>query len=133
TLFTVSDPNGLAVTEYRFRDTAPNSGGTFTLDGIKPAAGAEIVVAPADFHRVAYVAGSDVGLSSGIEVSARNAFNVSSWLPLAVTTVNFGTPVVTADDRSVGWRAAVPVASLFTVSDADGDAAASYEFRDQDT
>src|SRR5262249_48270966 len=49
------------------------------------------------------------------------------------TTVNRGVPVITASDQSVGWRVAVTVSSLFSVSDIDNDAIAGYEFTDHGT
>ena len=120
TLFTVSDPDGDAITQYTFRDDdATDQGGYFTLSGAIMPANAEFSVSAANLGQVAYVAGSSVRAES-VSVRASDGAATGAWQQWYVGWGDTP-PLVTAIDGSVSTGASVPVTAFFTASDADGD------------
>jgi len=87
-LFTVSDPNSFAITEYQFWDSTsdPNSG-HFFLNGVQAADHTLIDVTAAQLSEVTFVAGTD---PTSLQVRAFDGVNWSAaanaqWAPFTVT------------------------------------------------
>lgn len=130
-LFAASDPDGDPVVKYEFWDDT-NGGGHFSLGGIEQAAGASIAVAAADLADLAYVAGSQTG-NERVWVRASDGVAWGAWTPWNITSATHLTnaaPIVSASTGIAGLGQEVAVASLFTVTDPDGDVPTKYEFWD---
>ncbi|MBA3031742.1 MAG: hypothetical protein FP818_01480, partial [Rhodocyclaceae bacterium] len=130
-LFSVADADGDVPTKYEFWDDT-NGGGRFVLDGVDQAAGTSIAVTADQLTSLQYAGGRAIG-TERVWVRAYDGQAWSSWTPWNITSAPHPTnvaPVVDATDATVGLRATVATASLFAVSDADGDLPTKYEFWD---
>ena len=136
-LFTVSDPNGYAITEYQFWDsTRTAASGHFYINGVQQAPGTVINVAASQLSQVTFVTGS---VSNALQVRAFDGVNWSasdsaSWAPFTVSiNGQSGTsnpPVVTTSNLTEPANTTLAASSLFTVSDPDGHAITEYQFWD---
>jgi hypothetical protein len=129
-LFTASDPDGDAITQYDFWDTG-GGGGYFLVNGAAQSANGDIYVSAAQLSQTAYQAGNGTDM---LWVRAYDGRQWSAWSPgFTVSAQSIDTPpVVTPTSSNV---AASPgqifdAASLFTASDPDGDAITQYDFWD---
>ncbi len=127
TLFSVSDAENDAITQYRFWDGGAG-GGYFTVSGAQQAAQQNITVSAANLPTVNYVGGS----ASGTETLWVQAFDGAvwgTWQSWTMSTIN-NAPVATASSNTIGLGATVTASSLFSVSDADNDPITQYQFWD---
>jgi hypothetical protein len=130
-LFSVSDPDGNAITGYEFRD-ANAGGGQLRLGGTALGNGI-VAITPAQLASLTYAAGTAVG-SEAIEIRATDGSLWSSWASVAVATtvatVANTPPTITTATSSVAANQWVLASTLFTARDADGDAITAYRFTD---
>nr|WP_207855820.1 calcium-binding protein [Sulfurisoma sediminicola] len=131
TLFSVADGDGDVATKYEFWDDV-NGGGHFAKAGVAQAAGTAISVSAAELADTAYV-GADTTATERVWARAWDGQAWSAWTSWNMTSAAHATnvaPVVTAAPATVGLGAATAVATMFAVSDADGDLSTKYEFWD---
>ena len=131
TLFSVTDADADPVTQYEFWDDV-NGGGTFRVNGIQQAAGQAIAVSAGDLANTEYVGGANPGTEQ-VWVRASDGMQWGAWKGWNMTTalhLDNAAPVVGTSTQTALLGQSVDAASLFSVSDADGDPIASYEFWD---
>jgi hypothetical protein len=130
-LFSAADPDGDAVTRYRFEDQGTGSGsGHFTVAGVVQAAGAVFEVAASALSTVAYVAGSATGTET-LRAGAYDGLQWSAWQAFEVTTQVNQAPAVGSASVTLGrgeWRSIA-----LSASDPDGDAITKFRVRDTNT
>jgi hypothetical protein len=136
-LFTVSDPNGYAITEYQFWDsTRDPASGHFYINGVQQAAGTVIDVPASQIGQVKFVTGT---VSNVLQVRAFDgvswsAGDTAAWAPFTIgINGQAGTlppPVVTTSNLARSASTALAASSLFTVSDPNGFAITEYQFWD---
>jgi len=132
-LFSVSDADGDAITQYQLWDStsAPNSG-FFSVNGIAEPAHTVITISAAQLSQTTFVTGSvgdslQIRAFDGIKWSAADD---AAWSPFAVTVPPDNPPVVTTATVNAMHGRTLALSSLFSVSDADGDAMTKYELWD---
>jgi len=128
TLFSVTDADGDPMTQYQFYD-AGAGGGHFTINGAAQPALTVLTVNAVDLTNTNYAGGATPG-SETLYARANDGSDWSTWTSWTEMTVANHPPVVTASDASVNLNTAVPVSTLFSVTDADGDAITQYNFYD---
>ena len=131
-LFSVSDADGDAVTQYEFWDDT-SGGGYFSVAGVAQDNN-PIAVDAAQLADVTYVGGADPGVEQ-VWVRAFDGLEWGAWKNWNMTTalhIPDAAPEITpsAAAQTVLLGQAVDASVLFGVSDADGDPVASYEFFD---
>jgi hypothetical protein len=104
-------------------------GGYFRVNGVAQGAALTIPVSAAQLAQTVYVGGATVS-SEQVWVRAYDGQAWSVWQPWTIANPVNHVPVVTAAPVMVGLNSVTPVASLFTVSDADGEVPALYQFWD---
>jgi VCBS repeat-containing protein len=133
-LFTVSDPNGYAITEYQFWDrTSDPASGHFYFNGVKVADHTVLDVTAAQLSEVTFVTGTD---PTALEVRAFDGVSWSAgdnalWAPFTVNVTTPPAPIVTTSNVSFTPGQTVAASSLFTVSDPDSLAITEYQFWDR--
>ncbi len=128
-LFSATDADNDAITQYRFWDSA--GGGFFTLGGTPQQSQQNIPVSAAALPTLNYVGGSVTG-SETVWVQAYDDFDWGPWTSWTMTTLR-GTntlPVVTTPNRNLNLNQWVQASTLFSVTDADLDPMTLYEFQD---
>ena len=132
-LFSVADEDGDTPLQFEFWDDVAG-GGYFSVNGVAQGAGVAIPVAAADLANTQYVAGATPG-TERVWARAYDGQAWSAWKGWSMTSALHipdaapeATPV--AATQTVLLDAAVDAATLFSVSDADGDPVASYQFWD---
>jgi len=132
-LVTASDPNGDAITAYRFADGGAAAGsGYFTINGTTLAANTLAEITAAQFAQVNFVGGS----AAGADTVAVSAFDGATWSDYKVFTMTTTAaspgqaPVVSASSVSVAAGQSVALSSLISVHDPDGDPISAYRFAD---
>jgi Ca2+-binding RTX toxin-like protein len=131
TLFSVSDADGDAIAEVQFFDSTAGNG-FFTVNGVEQAVNANIVVAAADLADTQFMGGDEAG-SDQVWVRASDGQSYGAWTSWTMNSWPHATnSAAVADGASVTILTdeVVSASTLFSVSDADGDAAAKYEFWD---
>jgi hypothetical protein len=125
-LFTASDPDGDAITQYDFWNTG-TGGGHFSLNGVTQTANHDVYVTAAQLTQTTYQAGS---ASDTLWVRAFDGANWSAWSNSFTVTVPVDTPpiVTVANIATSKGQHSIAASSLFTASDSDGDTLASYDF-----
>lgn len=131
-LFSVTDDDGDAITQYEFWDDAPVAGGHFSVDGVAQGAN-PIVVGAAQLDTVSYHADDEPGTEQ-VWVRAYDGAAWSAWKAWLVTSalhVPNAAPEITAQAaQTVALGQVVGAGTLFTATDADADPIARYEFWD---
>jgi len=127
-LFTASDPDGDAIAQYDFWDTG-GGGGHFLVNGVTQPTNGDIYVTAAELAQTTYQSGNG---TDTLWVRANDGAQWSAWSPsFTVTAQAVDTPpVVTPTNSNIAASAGqiFAVSSLFTASDADGDAITQYDF-----
>ncbi len=129
-LFSTTDADGDAVTAYEFWDDVAG-GGYFSLDGVAQGTN-PIAVSAAQLADLDYVGGTDPGTEQ-VWVRASDGLEWGAWKSWNMTTalhIPNAAPVATAETATAIVGQSVAAASLFSVTDADGDAVAAYQFWD---
>ncbi|MGY3527526.1 AIDA repeat-containing protein [Bradyrhizobium sp. USDA 4452] len=127
-LFSVSDAENDAITQYAFWDTGGN--GHFVVNGVAQAAGVEIDVSAANLSQVSYVFGPGGSTPDTLWVRANDGMMWGGWTAFTATPGPDTAPVVTAQNVSAIHDHSVAASSLFSVSDAENDAITQYAFWD---
>src|SRR5205823_5167063 len=129
-LFTASDPDGDAITQYDFWDTG-GGGGHFLVNGLAQATNNDIYVTASQLAQTSYQSGNG---TDTLWVRANDGTQWSAWSPsFTVSAQTVDTPpVVTPTNSNI---VASPgqifaASSLFTASDPDGQAITQYDFWD---
>ena len=129
-LFTASDPDGDAITQYDFWDTG-GGGGHFLVNGVTEPINQDIYVPAGQLAQTTYQAGSG---TDTLWVRANDGSQWSAWSSAFTVTAQAADtpPVVTPASANVTVRSGQSLAasSLFTASDPDGDAITQYDFWD---
>jgi hypothetical protein len=130
-LVTVSDPNHLGYQKLELWDSNSTVvGGEFVVNGVAQTGAHEIDVSPADVANTVF----DVGTLGGSDALwARLLLNdgtLSSWQAFTVTAPLGHTPVATAADYTAAHGQNIAATSLFSVTDADGNAIVAYQLWD---
>jgi len=131
-LFSVSDPNGNAITKYQLWDSTRDPlSGHFTVNGVAQAAGTVIEITAAQLAQTAFVTGK---VSDNLQIRAFDgnkwsASDTAAWAPFAVSVPDHP-PVVTTGTVTAQHGRTLALSSLFSVSDADGDAITEYQLWD---
>jgi hypothetical protein len=131
-LFSVTDADNDAITQYEFWDDVAGSG-HFSVNGVAQGAAQSIAVSAADLANTDYVGGATPGTEQ-VWVRANDGQEWSAWKPWQMSTVlhipNAAPEVTAAGTQTVLLSEAVDAASLFSVTDADNDTITNYEFWD---
>jgi hypothetical protein len=127
-LLSASDPDADPIIKYQFwNSTGDPAIGYFVLNGMAEPVQQSIEVTAAQLPSFSFQSGSGNDL---LWVRASDGFQWSSWQSFTVTAPVDHAPVVTASDISATHRQSFAAASLFSVTDADNDTMAKYEFWD---
>jgi Ca2+-binding RTX toxin-like protein len=127
-LFSVTDPDGDGVAKYQVWDGGLDSkSGHFVLNGVAQGAGVAIDVAPGQLTDLEFQAGQGSDL---LWVRAFDGLGWGAWQSFTVSAPQNRAPVASVSDKSVAKNAIVDAASLFSVSDPDGDAIMKYQIWD---
>ncbi|SEC02388.1 hypothetical protein [Bradyrhizobium erythrophlei] len=128
-LFSVTDAEHDAITQYAFWDTGGN--GHFVVNGVAQATNAEIDVSAANLSQVSYVFGPGGSTPDTLWVKANDGSMWSAWKSFTATPGPDTAPVVTAPNvAAVHGQTSALASSLFSVTDAEGDAITQYAFWD---
>jgi hypothetical protein len=126
-LFTASDPDGDTISKYAFWDTGAG-GGHFMLNGVAQGTSQEINVAAAQLSQLSYQSGSG---ADTLWVRANDGTQWSPWSSSFTVTAPVDTPPsVTVSNVNATHGQSFAASSLFTATDADGDAISKYAFWD---
>jgi hypothetical protein len=129
-LFTASDPDGDAITQYDFWDTG-SGGGHFLINGVTQPTNGDIYVPAAQLPQTTYQSGNG---TDTLWVRANDGTQWSAWSPsFTVNAQRIDTPPVVSVSNSnitASPGQVFAAASLFTVSDPDGVAITQYDFWD---
>jgi hypothetical protein len=126
-LFTASDPDGDAITQYGFWDTG-TGGGHFVLNGTAQGTNQEIDVTAAQLSQLSYQSGSG---ADTLWVRANDGTSWSSWSSAFTVTAPIDNgPTATVSNVTTVPGQTFAASSLFTASDPFGDAIATYDFWD---
>jgi hypothetical protein len=127
-LFSATDPDLNPVVTYEFTDLAAG-GGSLWINGVQQASGALATVQAGNLAQVQYQATAP-GAADTLRV---RAFDGSAWsapYDLVLTPVNRAPVLSAAAPGTVLAGVPIAVTTGIGYSDADGDAALSYEFTD---
>ena len=126
------DPDGNSATLYRIEDQfAASNTGQFELDGNLFPQSTPFEVTAAEFERLQYRGGSFGEFTEPIRISASDGEVFSPVATFNITTVeNAEAPVVVARGIDARVGTVIDFQSLFTVSDAGGDAIQTVGFFD---
>ena len=126
TLFTASDPDGDAITQYAVFDATTGSG-HFVVDGVsKPSGVAGFYITPQQYQTMTFVAGPN-GSSDHIYVGAFESSQEGPVASFNVTAPSDTPPAVTASNFQIArGQSSVAASSLFTANDPDSDAITQY-------
>src|SRR5205085_1417447 len=96
-LFTASDPDGDAITQYDFWDTG-GGGGHFLVDGVAQPANSDIYVSAAQLAQTTYQSGNG---TDALMVRANDGSQWSAWSPsFTVTAQTDHTPLAVSESDS---------------------------------
>ncbi len=127
-LFGASDADGDALT-YHFEDeTAAANSGYFVLNGTQLGQGARFDVDAAQLAGLTFVAGAE-GVADDLSMQLSDGYALSALGALHINVNHAPVLTVPANDISANAGQPLQVSSLFSASDADGDAL-TYYFQD---
>jgi len=137
TLFQVTDADGDAMTKYQLwispGDSRGADAGYFIINNFAPPDGTVIDATAAQLASAVFVGGSR---PTHIQIrafdgQAWSAPDNASWAPFIISASPINrAPVVTASSQNQAVGATVVLSSLFSVTDADGDAITKYQLED---
>ncbi|GIQ77045.1 hypothetical protein [Bradyrhizobium sp. RD5-C2] len=127
-LFSVSDADGDTITAYQVWDsTSDPASGHWVVGGVAQATNIAIDVTPAQLASTSFQSGSG---SDDLWVRANDGTTWGAWKEFHVNAPIDHAPVVSASDVTATHGQDIAASSLFTVSDADNDTIANYQFWD---
>lgn len=127
-LFSASDADGDAITQYALWDTEGH--GHWAINGVTQATNAEIDVSAANISQVSYMFGT---ASDTLWVRAFDGYLWGAWVAFTATPFADHPPVANATDVSATHNQNIAASSLFSVTDADGDTIVGYQLWDSTT
>ena len=127
-MFTVTDADGDAITEYALWDS--NTNGHWVVNGVAQAATTEIDVTAAQLANTVYQSGSG---TDQLYARANDGTLWGTWQGFTVTAPINQPPVATAGNAAIAAGHSVAASSLFTAVDPNGDAVTTYAFWDSNT
>ena len=134
TLFSVTDPDGDEITQYRFTDTtASGSSGYFVFQGQIQQNGAQLLIDADDLDELFYVGGPVVG-NEFIRVQAFDGELFSDPVVARAYTARPEStqPIANVNDISVLGNESVFASSFISAFDPDGFPIVGYSIRDTD-
>ncbi len=128
-LFTVTDANNYAITQYQFYQANTNSdAGKLLLGGTAQAAATVVpIFATPTLATATFQAGSGTDF---VALRAYDGTNWSSWQAFHIAAPLNNAPVVTVTDHTLAAGTDTLMSTLFSVRDAEGDAIQAYQFYD---
>jgi hypothetical protein len=124
-LFSTTDADGDPITAYQLWDTTTDVGsGSWVVNGGAQPAGQAFQITPAQLLNTTFQSGSG---TDQLMVRASDGDLWSDWTTFNVNAPVDHAPVVTGTGISPTILTYTPVSSLFSVTDADGDAIKTYE------
>jgi hypothetical protein len=127
--FSVTDADNDTITQYRFFDGTQGNG-RFELNATPQAELANLTIAASDLANFRYRT-STTGTGDTLWVQAFDGISWSTWKSFNVAAPTNNAPVVSVSDKTPGrGTATLSAASLFSVTDADGDTITAYKFFD---
>jgi len=132
-LFSVSDVDSDTMTKYELWDaTRDANSGHFVINGTPQAAGTIIDITAAQLAQTSFVTGS---IGDNLQIRAFDGRDWSAgdndaWSPFTITVAPNSAPVLTTVDKNTTPGQSLTLASLFSVSDADGDTMTKYQLWD---
>ena len=127
-LFSVSDVDSDVITKYQFWDsTVDPTSGHWVVSGVTQSAGQAIDVTAAQLSQTTFQSAS---VPDDLWVRAFDGIDWSAWKEFHVNVPANHAPVVTAPDVTASHNQTIAASSLFSVSDADNDTIAKYQFWD---
>ena len=131
-LFSVTDADADTMTKYQLLDgTADSNSGHFVVNGVAQAANSVIEITAAQLAQTSFVTGK-VGDSLQIRAfddASWSAADNAAWAPFTISVAN-AAPVVTTANIIRNHFQTLALSSLFSVTDADGDAMTQYQLWD---
>ncbi|MGN1285088.1 MAG: hypothetical protein ACI4XG_00615, partial [Bradyrhizobium sp.] len=128
-LFSVTDADHDAITQYAFWDTGGN--GHWVVNGVTQQANTEIDVSAANLSQVSYVFGPTGSTPDTLYVRANDGFLWGAWTAFTATPGPDHAPVVTAQNvTATHGEASALASSLFSTADADNDTMTQFAFWD---
>jgi hypothetical protein len=113
-----------------FWDSGPGAdSGHFSVNGTVQTAGHAIAVSAADLANTTFVGGLRNGPET-VWVRVYDGFDWGEWTSWQMSTIG-NAPSATTNNNSIGRNQSVLASTLFSVSDADGDAITQYQFWDE--
>ena len=127
-LFSVSDPDGDAITQYDFWDTG-GGGGRFLVNGVAQPVNTDIIVSASQLAQTSYQPGTG---ADTLWVRANDGTQWSAWSAAFTVAAVDSPPVVTPMSANITAtrRKAWPHPRCSLSSDPDGDAITQYDFWD---
>ena len=136
-LVNVSDPDGDTITRYQLYDVTNGAGsGFFVVNGQVQAAGTTIDITAAQAAQTFFVVGTIAGDQLQIRAFDGQAWSdadTAPWAPFNVGPTSNSPPVVSTSNITRSRGQTVTGASLFGVTDADGDTITQYQLLDSTT
>jgi peptidase M10/serralysin-like protein len=132
-LFSVSDPDGDAITRYQLWDSTNDpTSGYFVVGGVVQPAWTVIDITGAQLAQTSFVAGT---VSDNLQIRAFDgilwsAADTVRWSPFTITVPVNHSPVLTTTTVAAARNQTLAASSLFSVSDADGDPITRYQLWD---
>ena len=132
-LISVSDADGDAMTRYQLYDVTsdPNSG-HFVINGAIQSARITLDITATQAAQTSFVAGTvndDIQIRA-YDGQAWSAADTANWAPFTLGPTVNNPPLVTTVDHTASPGQSLSLASLISVSDADGDAMTRYQLYD---
>jgi Ca2+-binding RTX toxin-like protein len=130
-LISVADADGDSIATYEFWDSS-SGGGHFSVSGVEQGVNVSITVSAADLASAQFVGAAAAGLDT-VWVRATDGQTFGAWTSWTMNSwphASNAAPVADAANATILTGEVLGAASLFSVSDADGDDAARYEFWD---
>jgi hypothetical protein len=126
-LFSASDPDGDAITQYDLWNTGVG-GATFVVNGVSQGINQDIYLTPGQLSQTTYQPGS------APDTLWVRAFDGVKWSPwshsFTVSPPADNPPVVTVSNLTASKGQSLAASSLFSASDPDGDTITQYDFWD---
>jgi autotransporter-associated beta strand protein len=132
-LFSATDADGDAMTRYQLWDSTrdPNSG-HFVINGQAQSAGTVIDITAAQLAQTSFFTGM---VGDNLQIRAFDGIawsdaDTASWAPFTVSIPANNPPVVSTGSQNAMHGRTLALSSLFSVTDADGDAMTRYQLWD---
>jgi len=134
-LLSVTDADGDGMTRYQLWDSTrdPNSG-HWMVNGVAQAAGTVIDITAAQLGQTFFVAG--ISVSDSLQIRAFDGIDWSdadnaAWQPFTITVATpYTAPIASTNDVNTTPGQTLTSASLFSVTDLDGDTMTRYQLWD---